>query len=560
MTSQAHRFLRNLIRPNIEITPAPTGIIAEWNLPVTLRDGTVLRVNVFRPNTPSAVPVIMSAHPYGKDNIPARTRNKRRPPFQARLVPQPHTTRLSEWTSWEAPDPAFWTAHGYAVVNADLRGGGTSEGATELFSDAEAADYEQLIAWAGTRPWSSGRVGLDGVSYLAISQYKVAARRPPYLAAICPWEGLTDLYRDFARPGGIREDGFSMLWSAITRRTARIRTALRREIVRRPDRDWWYEAATPALDRIEVPILVCASFSDHSLHSRGSFEAFRRAGSKHKRLYTHRDGKWCAYYSEHAANTRLRFFDHTLKQHDNGWPTEPPVRLAITEAGSEPIAITAEQTWPPHDLTWRSLNLDAKTGLLVTGTEPLQPASTSFRTPRGRLSFLWTVPDDIDIIGPMALNLAIEMEGADDVFLFATIRKFRAGNEITFEGSYGFSNDSVSKGWQRAAHRELDPTLSTPEQPVHRHHRAEPLRPGEIVEVHIALLPHATRFRRGDELRLDITARWPFRGDPLRGPFPAAYQRSPRGLCTLHTGGPHHAELRLGARPAPGNPNPPPAF
>ncbi|MHB1431761.1 MAG: CocE/NonD family hydrolase [Streptosporangiaceae bacterium] len=49
------------------------------------------------------------------------------------------------------------------------------------------------------------KVGLAGVSYLAISQYRAVALRPPHLAAICPWEGFSDIYRDLARPGGVRE-------------------------------------------------------------------------------------------------------------------------------------------------------------------------------------------------------------------------------------------------------------------------------------------------------------------------------------------------------------------
>jgi predicted acyl esterase len=183
---------------------------------------------------------------------------------------------LSAWTGWEAPDPAFWVPRGYAVVNADLRGGGASEGTAALFSDQEAEDYYELIEWAGGQPWSSGRVGLAGVSYLAISQYKVAALRPPHLAAICPWEGFTDLYRDFARPGGVLESGFSSIWSTLTRKKARVAGNLRRELARRPERDEWYAVLTPRLEQIEVPMLVCGSFSDHSLQTRGSFEAFRR--------------------------------------------------------------------------------------------------------------------------------------------------------------------------------------------------------------------------------------------------------------------------------------------
>jgi predicted acyl esterase len=544
----ALRLFRGTLRPSTMITPAPADIDIQWDVPVRVRDGTVLRVNVFRPNTPGPFPVIMSAHPYGKDKTPAKTWSGRSPNLQARLVPQPRRMTISALTSWEAPDPVFWTRHGYAVVNADLRGGGTSDGVGALFSDAEAEDYYDLIEWAGGQEWSSGRVGLDGVSYLAISQYKVAALRPPSLAAICPWEGLSDLYRDFAYPGGVREDGFSALWSKLTRRSARLTTALRDEILARPERDGWYESLTPDLERIEVPMLVCASFSDHSLHSRGSFEVFRRAGSRRKKVYTHRDGKWCAYYGADATQARLRFFDRTLKGLDNGWDDDPAVRLAITEAGPDPAAVVHETSWPPSDLVWRKLRLDTQSGNLCDQPTPVAAGSAGFDAARGILSLRWTAPDDLDVIGPMALLLHVEMKGADDVFLFAGIRKFRQGIETVFEGSYGFAGDMVSKGWQRAAHRELDHGLSTDAQPVHRHRKAELLRPGEIVPVHIALRPHATRWGRGDELRLEIRGHWFYPVDPLGGQFPADYQPNATGHCIVHTGGSNDSYLLIGTR------------
>jgi putative CocE/NonD family hydrolase len=209
-----------------------------------------------------------------------------------RLLGQPAPIRCSAWTSWEAPDPAFWVPRGYVVVNADLRGFGHSDGVGTPLSDQEAEDYYDLIAWAAHQPWSNGRVGLNGVSYLAISQYKVAALRPPHLAAICPWEGFTDCYRDFARQGGIREDGFMGIWTRSLRRTGRLAVDLRREQRARPLLDAWWRSLQPDLARIEVPALICASFSDHSLHSRGSFEAFRRISSRERWLYTHRGGKW----------------------------------------------------------------------------------------------------------------------------------------------------------------------------------------------------------------------------------------------------------------------------
>lgn len=136
-------------------------------------------------------------------------------------------------------------------------------------------------------------------------------------------EGFSDLHRDFFRPGGGREDGFSILWSTVVRRAARLVGDLCREVVHCPERDGWHRAHTPDLPEIDVPMLVCGSFSDQSLHSRGSFEAFRRAASKQKWLTTHRGGKWSTYDSADASSARLAFFDHPLKGVDDGWADVP---------------------------------------------------------------------------------------------------------------------------------------------------------------------------------------------------------------------------------------------
>jgi putative CocE/NonD family hydrolase len=67
----------------------------------------------------------------------------------------------------------------------------------------ETRDLYNCICWAGAQPWSNGKVGLAGISYYAINQWMVAGLKPPYLAAICPWEGYGDRYRDVAHHGGI---------------------------------------------------------------------------------------------------------------------------------------------------------------------------------------------------------------------------------------------------------------------------------------------------------------------------------------------------------------------
>ncbi|MFF4934877.1 CocE/NonD family hydrolase [Streptomyces griseofuscus] len=77
-------------------------------------------------------------------------------------------------------------AEAKARQSEDTCDGGHSEGRGELLSDQEADDISEVIAWAAAQPWSTGRVGMLGVSYLAMSQYKVAALNPPAVKAICP--------------------------------------------------------------------------------------------------------------------------------------------------------------------------------------------------------------------------------------------------------------------------------------------------------------------------------------------------------------------------------------
>src|SRR3546814_6434635 len=91
---------------------------------------------------------------------------------------------------------------------------------------------------------------------------------------------------------------------------ARRRSAgLRRLMRARPLFDEAWAARNPALENIDVPALVCASFSDQSLHTRGSFEGFRRIASTQKWLYTHRGPKWATFYYPAALAAQARFLD-----------------------------------------------------------------------------------------------------------------------------------------------------------------------------------------------------------------------------------------------------------
>lgn len=542
------RRLKHAVRPAVTITAPPDGVVVDRDVEVPVRDGTILRVNVFRPASDGRFPVLMCAHPYGKDALPRARGTRYAVPRQFRLIPQSRPFTISAWTGWEAPDPAYWVPRGYVVVNCDLRGWGHSDGVGELLSEQEADDYHDLVEWAAAQPWSSGRVGLNGVSYLAISQWGAASRRPPHLAAICPWEGFADAYHDFARPGGVREDGFVVMWTTLLRLQRRSPVDLRAQQRQRTLFDDWWRARTRDLERIDVPALVCGSFSDHCLHSPGTFDAFGRIGSTQKWLYTHRGPKWSTYYSREVLAFQERFFDHFLKGAENGMPAVPRVRVEVRADAGTIVDVRGEDDWPLPGTVWRALALDAASGALVGATQARasgRASSVAFRTRDGHAHFAYTFDDDAEITGPMWARLHVEVRDTDDVFLFVGVRKLRAGRAIGFEGSYGYDRDLVTHGMVKASLRATDPERSTPWLPRHGCDTPEPLQPGEVVPVDVALAPSATLFRAGDTLRLEVQGRWFFPRNPLLGQFPAAYERSPHGTCALHTGGAAHSALNV---------------
>ena len=124
-------------------------------------------------------------------------------------VPEEHH---SPHSAWETPDPGYWTRHGYAIVRADEVGLGQSPGVLNTMSRDTSLCFADVIEWAASQPWSTGKVGLLGISYYAGSQWRVAARRPKGLACMIPWEGMSDYYRDRCRHGGILSNTFIDFW------------------------------------------------------------------------------------------------------------------------------------------------------------------------------------------------------------------------------------------------------------------------------------------------------------------------------------------------------------
>lgn len=529
--------IRGIARPPVTVTEPPADIAIDRDVDVPTRDGTILRINIFRKGR-EARPVILSIHPYGKDELPSRRGKKSKFSTQYRILRQPTPLAISTLTGWEAPDPAWWVPQGFIVVNADSRGCGHSAGTGKLLSRQEAEDTYDLVQWIADQPWCDGNVVMLGVSYLAISQYAVAALQPPALRAICPWEGFTDAYRDLAFPGGVRETGFTRLWSRNLRRTRQSYDFARIQ-QDHPLRDDMWRSVVPDLTAITVPMLVCGSFSDNNLHSRGSIRAFTQCGSKHARLYTHRGGKWATFYSDACRTEQLSFFRDVL----NGVAGSRSIRLEVRENRETVTAVREESEWPLARTRWRALYLNGP-GLL-TPEQPQTPGSVAFETRSRAAAFSWTLPTDLELTGPMVARLWVELEDCDDANLFVGVEKWRHGRYVGFEGSYGYGRDRVTTGWQRVALRALDPALSQPWEPVPHCTEPQPLSGGEVVAVDVALGPSATQFRAGEQLRLVVAGRWLCPTNPLIGQMPAAYANSAKGRITLHWGPRYDAHLLI---------------
>jgi predicted acyl esterase len=529
-------------RSPVRITPLPDDVVVERDVPIRVRDGAILYANVYRPAEGAPTPVILSCSPYGKDDC--RGRRAGYDQFRIGIVLfglEFGDIEVSEGTSFEAPDPAFWVPEGYTVVHYDTRGAHHSEGELDLFSRKDREDFYDAIEWAGTQPWSNGRVGLCGVSYLAISQWFVAAAQPPHLKAIIPWEGLSDVYRDCAHHGGIPETGFPAYYIYTLFRVRNRAYGMARNFFALATSDalmddFWAERVA-ALEDIEVPALVCASWSDQGLHTRGAFEAFERMASPEKFLFAHGRKKWETFYSPEALAAQWQFFERYLKGRSDEVAPPPRTRLEV-RVRDETYRLRHADDFPVPGTNYRTFYLDAGQSRL-TEQAPSRMTTVGYRARSGRAAFSYRFAEDTEIVGHMALRLWVSCTRGGDMDLFAGVRKIDPdGNPVDFPGLAGNQRDMVAKGWLRVSHRQLDPVRTEPHRPFHTHRRRDRLRPGELACVDIEILPSATLFERGSRLSLVIQGR-----DLVFHPVDNHKLTRNRGRHLVHTGGEYDSYL-----------------
>src|SRR5690349_5106468 len=155
-------------------------VTVERGVAAKMRDGVTLRADIYRPKAEGKFPVLLVRTPYDKTG--------------------------------ETSFGLKGAARGYVVIAQDVRGRFTSEGDWYTFKN-ESQDGYDTVEWAAALPYSNGKVGMFGGSYVGATQYLAAIAKPPHLAGICPTVTASNYHDGWTYQGGAFEQWFNESWS-----------------------------------------------------------------------------------------------------------------------------------------------------------------------------------------------------------------------------------------------------------------------------------------------------------------------------------------------------------
>ncbi|OJJ76621.1 hypothetical protein ASPBRDRAFT_39116 [Aspergillus brasiliensis CBS 101740] len=512
------------------------------DIPLRTSGGGVVRGNVYLPKDVApfgsqTYPVVATYGPYGKD-VPYSV-------FNRKSFDEVNPQHKSAHSAWETPDPGYWTQRGYIVLRVDERGIGQSPGRLDVLSRGTSETFFDVIEWAAQQEWSTGKVGLLGVSYYAATQWSVAARRPKGLAAIIPWEGFSDYNREAVRQGGILADQFIGFWYArqvlpnqygspgrwgdptlegdLDEETRAQNLAdLVVNTVRYPFADDDHnQSRVFAVEDVEVPLLSVANWGGILLHLRGNVVGWTRASSRYKFLRFVVGRHDLPFYWQESAELQQSFFDCFLKDDDHaGWKRDQPrVYLTLRNKDCDPKNELnqpgrPEMDWPIQDTQYTKFFLTPKRTLSAVDAE--KTATYTYDALQGDpIQFHYQTNSPLEITGHIVVHLTISasrLEPDDappsDIDIFVTLRKLdKDGNEVFYVGTVG-DPTPVVKGWLRVSHRKVDES-----HPLHRHYlpyrsysRADvlPVVEDDRYPVDVEMWPTNTVLEAGESLVLEI--------------------------------------------------------
>lgn len=508
--------------------PLPEGTIVETDVMVTMRDGVRIACDVYRPKTPGQYPVLFAASPYIKDSVD---------------LPSSSMYRYRE-----TGDIGKWVGRGYAYVHADVRGSGKSEGTYDVWGPKEQSDYCEMIEWAGTREWSTGKVGMIGESYYGMNQWQAAQHNPKHLCCIAPYDAGADIYRHFVYKGGILAIGFNNHW---WNNSVRYRHFLdyedrpqrddymgydyTREISLHPTFDDYWKPRRANLAAIKVPAFTIGSWEGLGVHLLGNLQGYMQTSGPRKLMVNTGDAQKL-FLQEVVEKELVRWYDYWLKGIDNGIMNEPPVRIFVRSGGG----FREEQEWPLKRAQTRSLYLNAeKSGAVdslndgsLSWNKPAEgDTSTSYVSPDpqwsipgigtnviGKAGFQHTtrrlvtftsepMEKDVEVTGPVMLKLWASSTAKDMQFIANIMDMAPVSPEMAAAHrllDVAAPARKVTMGWLKASHRALDPERSTPLAPYHTHENPQPLEPGKVYEFDIEIWPTCWVFKAGHRIRLEL--------------------------------------------------------
>ena len=265
-----------------------------------------------------------------------------------------------------------------------------------------------------------------GNSALAMAQWDVAPLQPPHLTCIAPWEGGTDIYREYNTDNGIPAVDFHrFIWQVFRGRGYIIDNVAMVEEY--PLMNAYWESKIPDFEKIVVPAYITAGWNH--IHLRGAMNAYVKIASKKKWLRAHREFEWADAYMWWNLEDLKRFFDRYLKGIRNGW--EATARADdVMDAYDHDIQVARpEQEFPLARTQYQKLYLDA-TGGRLSPQPPVTVSKAAYDAEEGRTTFDITFDEDVEMTGYAKVRLWVEADGSDEMDLFITLLKLDANGDF----------------------------------------------------------------------------------------------------------------------------------
>lgn len=536
--------------------PLPVDIERIQDIAIPLRDGTTVYGDLYRKQGEGPVPVILVYTMYSKQG---GNFNKN---FTVCNTGFPKS-QVSGLQCFESPDPAYWCQYGYAICIVDQRGIDHSGGNLVFMGKQAGEDVYDVIEFLAEQDFCSGKVTMMGNSQLAMIQWTAAEAKPPHLAAIAPFEGLRDEYRDCVCRGGIPNTVFHdtdiMAYLYGNNQFEDISTMLKKY----PLINEYWDDKVAKLSDVTIPAYVVASWT-HSIHTKNSINGFRELGSTDKWLRIHNTHEWGDLDTKENADDLRKFFDHFLKGIDNGWEKTPHVRYAVLDFNAKTDVFKSGNTYPAVQTDTKMLYLDASNGTMSPICHK-SGAKTVYDGKSGNVKecarFEYKITEEMEIHGASNIRLWMSTDMGNDADLYACLykkdKKGKVRYHIVFPGfrkKLDFICKLIPKSKQlpggpiytgpngriRVSHRKLDTSLSTDLEPVLTHDELQILIPNTPVQIDLGMWPTGMLLHPGETLVLEIAGHVaePVAEARATNDKPVEKMKSANeGMHTIYTGG-----------------------